>query len=114
MKTAPLPSAPPAALPPALTPLVTWTRALAVGSLLSLIVLGLAAVAGPGAPRRFVAGAEGIAAGFAAGRPVEKPHVHPPLGQPAGVALFHRRRGARHQRPRCGGSPGGAGTAAVP
>src|SRR6218665_2385286 len=51
-------------------------------------VPGLGVGAGAAAGRRATAGPP-------AGRTAEEPHVHLPLGQPGGLALLHRRRGAR-------------------
>ena len=75
-----------------------------------LIVLGLAweLWLAPAAPGRHLAGAQGAAPVHPAGRPAAAPHVHLPLGQPAGVALFHRRRGARRGATRPRRAAGGA------
>ena len=86
--------------PPAPTAAVRRTRALAAAvSLLGLIVLGLAwelwlAPTGRGTLALKVLPLLLPLAGLL------RPPLHLPLGQPDGVALFRRRRGARRQRPR--------------
>ena len=75
---------------------------------------GLGAVAGAAAPRRLLAGRQGAAAVLSAGGPAAQPHVHLPLGEPDGLALFRRRRRARLQRPRPERAPGPARGRAVP
>ena len=95
-----LPTLPAVTAPNTPSSSVSATRWLAVGSLVGLIVLGLAweLWLAPLAPGRLLAGAQGAAAGGPACRPAQEPDVHLPLGQPDGLALFHRRRGARLER----------------
>src|SRR6218665_570662 len=76
---------------------VAATRWLASGSLLALIALCLAweLVLAPLRPGGSWLALQGLAPWPPPGRPAEEPHVHLPLGQPGGLALLHRRRGAR-------------------
>ena len=77
--------------------LVDRTRWLAVGSLLGLIVLSLVweLWAAPLRPGGSLLALKALPLVCTAGRAIEKPHVHLPLGEFAGVAVFHRRGGPR-------------------
>src|SRR3990167_5512632 len=77
-------------------------------------VPGLGTVPGAAAPGRLVAGPQGAAAVHTVGGFPEKPHVHLPLGQPDGLAVLHRGRGARLERPRARQLAGAAGDSAQP
>jgi hypothetical protein len=71
-----------------------------VGSLVGLIVLGLAweLWLAPLRPGGSLLALKVLPLVRAALRAVEEPHVHLPLGQPDDLALLHRGRGARLER----------------
>ena len=79
---------------------VEMTRWLAVGSVLGLIVLGVAweLVLAPIKPGGSLLALKVLPLCYPASRAAEKQNVHLPLGQPDGVAVLYRGRSARLQR----------------